>query len=206
MILFALSSPKNVFKAFYIYYRSDDEFEETPSALPATITPLIIEEEEKIITPIKIAPKPSAPSPVSPAPPPTTFPRIQIAQNLLCGPSVSIAPKLSNLQSNQVSQIQTIQASSMSSHVTTTAPKIQATTIAGNSVAKGNGALPFPLLILNGMSNGVQAGQNGATGLMQKTIPIANSNGVGFNAGMFFNFLIYFTNIYLQYEFFKEFG
>lgn len=183
LILFTLSTP-NFVKSFYIYYRSDDEFEETPSALPATITPLIIEEEEKIITPIKIAPKPSAPSPVSPAPTPTTFPRIQIAQNLLCGPPVSIAPKLSN----QVSQIQTIQASSMPSHVTTTPPKIQATTISGNSVAKGNGALPFPLLILNGMSNGVQAGQNGATGLMQKTIPIANSNGVGFNAGRFFKF------------------
>lgn len=164
---------------------SDDEFEET-AAMPATITPLIIEEEGKINTPIKIAPKPSAPIPSAPlvtTPQPIMYPRIQIAQNLH---NTSQAPPTltARFPVNTSKTMQTIQGaiqSSLPSNLATISPKIQTT----NAVNKTNGSsLPFPLLILNGMSNGGIPGQNGTSGLLQKAVPIPNngSNTASFNA------------------------
>ncbi|XP_050311317.1 uncharacterized protein LOC126746935 [Anthonomus grandis grandis] len=149
---------------------SDDEFEENPSLMPATITPTIIEEPDKIILPIKIAPKPS---PVPPLSVPMTtvaastttttsttapsFPRIQIAQNLLTAP-----PHRGQTQNGPPpATIMTSPAAKM---------------VMGTGKGKGN--MPFPLLILQ--PNG--AAQNG----IQKTGLTATSNhGTGHGAGVF---------------------
>ncbi|XP_030754321.1 uncharacterized protein LOC115881092 [Sitophilus oryzae] len=151
---------------------SDDEFEENP-AFPATITPTIIEGEidEKHIIPIKIAPKPSSPI-KSPPPPPTPFHRIQISPNLLA--------KTPKMPQTTVSSTSTI--------VPTTNSKVQnappSAIPAGSTVNKSNNQpIPFPLLILNGVPNGVQASQNGGSGgtLGQKNCavgPPVNLNGL----------------------------
>ncbi|XP_066250248.1 uncharacterized protein [Euwallacea similis] len=157
---------------------SDDEFDETPSALPATITPLIIEEEEKLFTPIKIAPKPSSmPSPSSvPAQPPTTYHRIQIAQNLMNNTTTRMSPNVQNTQ-----LLQPVKMSMPSNAVSPS--KIQ-TIPTGNGMVKGNGPLPIPLLILNGVQ-----GQSPTSGMAQKSVPLMNTvnnpavmNAGGFNA------------------------
>ncbi|KAF7286122.1 hypothetical protein GWI33_007767 [Rhynchophorus ferrugineus] len=118
---------------------SDDEFEETP-AMPATVTPLIIEEDEKV-GPIKIAPKPSVPATSSSSTTPITYPRIQIAQNLMNTPSVSVS---------------------------------KGTPVSVNKST--NSTIPFPLLILNGVPNGVQSVSNGTPGLVQKTVTVSSSH------------------------------
>lgn len=142
--------------------------------MPTTITPLIIEEEEKPPqVPIKIAPKP----PTSPTQPTTTFPRIQIAQNLMNPPQLTLGPRPANqIQVNQTVKVSSAQGTKVqqASHFTT-----------GSNTSKGNGALPFPLLILNGMPNGIQSGQNGSSGLVQKTVPVVNANGNSGNSNVF---------------------
>lgn len=144
--------------------------------MPTTITPLIIEEEEKPPQiPIKIAPKP--PSSPGSTQQTTTFPRIQIAQNLMNPPQLTIGPRPANqIQVNQTVKVSSAQATKIqqASHFTT-----------GSNTSKGNGALPFPLLILNGMPNGIQPGQNGTSGLIQKTVPVVNTNGNSGNTNVF---------------------
>ncbi|ENN71268.1 uncharacterized protein LOC109544682 isoform X2 [Dendroctonus ponderosae] len=160
---------------------SDDEFEENSSPLPATITPTIIEDDDKVLPIAELSPQPVATTSPASAAPPALFPRIKVAQNLQSKPP-RLAPKTPNQKQNiQMPQIQAVHtvAPTLQTNAPTIPTQLQAS-ISPNSIGKGN-AMPFPLLILNGM----QPGQNRTNGFSQKTIPInmnSNPSATAFNS------------------------